>query len=690
WLAGAWWLLPRLVRSAYDGTSLPFLNALISGQDVHPVERYLAQAERLAAGGTVVLAAGIVLAFLVAAYREPLGRTFRRLCRTEPRGSAARIVALAATLGIGFGALEAGAVWTRFRLAGVISEGNNPDTLWMAPAVLGIFFALIGIGLFVALGDRERGLSYRIVVAVCVALGAYGVLRGLRWGLYTWSVWLLAVALGVQLARVLDRRPGALRRLRRAALPATVVLSGAILLVPLGESFLERRHLASLPDAGDLPDVLLIVLDTVRGENMGLYGYERPNTPAIEQRAAEGLAFEHAIATSPWTLPTHASLFTGRWDHELSTDWETPLDDEHRTLAEFLSENGYATAAFVANLGNAAETTGLGRGFARYADHPRSWEGWLVSAFVPRRVSRWIWPRISTRWSTLGRRYAPDITDDALGWIEELPDRPYFAFLNYFDAHAPYEIHEPFLTRFPSEPPDTVVLDAGGEPQAISYRLQRAIDGYDTSIALIDEEIGRLLDALEARGTLDNTIVVITSDHGEHLGDHGLMDHGNSLYAQLLRVPLVLRYPGRVPAGGRVVEPVSLRDIPSMILDLAGLESPFPGRSLLWAADAGGSLLRRPLLAEVSAAPHEGFYEGPTSRGDMKSVVVGPLHYILNGDGAEELYDLTVDPDEVNDLSETERGHLALPELRAALGRALAREAPDPALASTENRAYGK
>ena len=200
--------------------------------------------------------------------------------------------------------------------------------------------------------------------------------------------------------------------------------------------------------------------------------------------------------------------------------------------------------------------------------------------------------------------------------------------------------------------------------------LRMVSDAYDDCLAYIDEQLGRLLGELGRRGRLEETLVIVTADHGEHFGEHGLYGHASSLYDQEVRVPLVI-VPPRGGEAGRVVERVvSLRDIPATVVDLAGLgaDSPFPGRSLArcWAPGSGpAGPADRPVLVEVEepaqASPNQG--RSPIFRGSMKAVIADGRAYIRNGDGVEELYDVAGDPGESHDLAGTPE---ALPQLERA------------------------
>jgi arylsulfatase A-like enzyme len=416
-------------------------------------------------------------------------------------------------------------------------------------------------------------------------------------------------------------------------------------------------------------NVLLVVLDTVRAESLSLYGYLRPTTARLDERARAGVVFDRAVATAPWTLPTHGSLLTGRYPFELLADWEQPLGETYPTLAEVLGSRGYATGGFVANLMFTTRLSGLDRGFLRYSDHPLSLPVFATSAWTTRRLFLRAWKYAPSWRDYPDRKYAEDVNREFLFWLDRVGDRPFFAFLNYFDAHEPYELHGDILGTFPPEPPRTRDVVEGGAVRELPYETMREIDAYDTDIAYIDRQLESLFLELERRGVLQNTLVIVTSDHGEHLGDRGLRSHGNSLYSQLVRVPLVFLFDGRLPRGVRIDAPVSLRAVPATIVDLVGLDdTPFPGTSLAEAWSGAGDPHGQGLaLSELTLSPFGGVPQGPIAAGAMKSLVLGTLHYIRNGDGTEELYDLASDPREFRDLSETDIGRAELARLRSLL-----------------------
>ena len=428
------------------------------------------------------------------------------------------------------------------------------------------------------------------------------------------------------------------------------------------------------PSPHSAPNVLLIILDTVRAPSLSLHGYERRTTPNLERLAKAGMLFERAVATDSWTLPSHVSMFTGRYPHELSADRKTPLDFTYPTLAEVLSARGYLTAGFVANLEYCTSESGLGRGFAHYDDYDVSPGDFILAWSLGNYLSQR--PRIRQlvdNWNSLDRKSASQVNSEFLEWLDHKGSRPFFAFLNYFDAHAPYYPPEPFDTMFgPTTPRDGPVSEKWLHKKDIPTDvLQAEINAYDSTIAYLDHEVGLLLDELGKRGVLENTVVIVTADHGEEFGEHDVFGHGQSLYLPSLHVPLMILYPGRVPAGKSVAEVVSLRDMVATVMDLANLasESAFPGKSLAryWKNPPGAhdptSAVAFSELKFAGAFP-QWF---PIAKGNIQSLVANGYHYIKNGDGREELYDWLVDPWEQRDLSGTEGGRKEMAQFRIQL-----------------------
>jgi arylsulfatase A-like enzyme len=276
----------------------------------------------------------------------------------------------------------------------------------------------------------------------------------------------------------------------------------------------------------------------------------------------------------------------------------------------------------------------------------------------------------------LGRKDAPEISHAFLDWIQHRQGRPWFAFLNYYDAHRPYQPPAPFDTLFASgeiRPDPRFRQDEDPENPWTDGDARNFIAAYDGAIAYLDAELGKLFAELERRGEFRRTLVIVTSDHGEEFGEHRLYDHGHSLYQPALHVPLLLWWPGEAPAGLRIEEAVSLRDIPATVAHAAGIgtESPFPGRSLtrFWQGDAGVPDTVVSGVRRVARQP--AWY--PASRGDLIALAVDSLRFIRNlGDDSGELYNYLADPGERVRLEATDPGRTSVQRFRARIDALLA------------------
>lgn len=570
---------------------------------------------------------------------------------TEHGCEICRTLTTAAWFGVVAGLTEASVLVVSARVSGEPRWAYSPDVLWIAPVTMAFILAIVATTTALVRLVRPDWMPLRLQHLAIVTVAVYPVLRVAVPGLFGWAAALLALGVGVRGSDWLRGHPDAWKRVVRRTLPPAAVGVAMVFAVFTGRPrWVEANTLDALPTASaDAPNVLLLILDTVRDRNLGLYGYDRATTPELTSFARGGVTFERAVAPSSWTLPTHATLFTGTWPWEHEADWARGLDELDPTLAEAFSDRGYVTGGFVGNLYYASQRTGLDRGFLHYDDRPRWTErmveqSWLAGAIV-RRINR-----LRGEYDLLARRTAAELNDATLSWIDRRADRPFFVFINYYDAHGPY-LPPVSTDRF--GPIDERGWLADGEPPS-AEAAARLLPGYDASIHYLDARIGELLDALEERGALDNTIVVVTSDHGEEFFEHGLLDHGNSLYLQALGVPLVVRYPPAVPAGRRVAEAVSLRDVPRTIVELAGLgdDDGLPGTSLapLW-SDASAPWTD-PVLASLSAKPWDVQSWYPLREGSQRSIVVEGQHLIVSSDGFVELYDIVADPDEQMNLAE--------------------------------------
>ena len=533
---------------------------------------------------------------------------------------------------------------------------------WMVPVANGMIFLVPALLLTITDLLFPKLVPFRLILFVFLGMTAAAFLF-LFTGVSTYTLAILAVGLGFQLSRVLGRQRSGLERL---VLRTTPWMLGTVALLAVGMigwgRWSERRAAARLAAAPDgAPNVLLIILDTVRAANLSLYGYGRETTPNLKTFATGGVRFDQAFSAAPWTLPSHASLVTGRWPHELTADWVTPLDGQYPTLAEFFTRHGYLTGGFVANVGYVAREFGMARGFSHYQDYPITVATILQSSSIGRKIDRSQQLRKLVRSDQhMVRVPAPTINGGLLDWLDENGKRPFFAMLNYYDAHGPYLPPAPYDRMFdPKGRPNNYsalhrYLSRPSPTPPAAAMIEREMAQYDGALAYLDHELGDLFRELERRGMLNNTIVIVTADHGEEFGEHGVFDHGNSLYRPAVHVPLLIVAPGHAPAGTRVGAAVTLRDIAHTLAELVtpGESNPFPGMSLsrFWTDSLP---VEDPILSEVSKGIRTPKWY-PVTKGDMKSVVAESLRYIRDGDGQEELYGLFSDQWEAHDMLKTD------------------------------------
>lgn len=447
------------------------------------------------------------------------------------------------------------------------------------------------------------------------------------------------------------------------------------------------------------PDVIVVVWDTVRADHLSLYGYPRPTTPNLEALGRRGVVFEQARSPGIWTLPSHASLFTARWpeSHGAEERWMW-LDDRFHTMAEHFADAGYDTLSVAANA-LLCDETNLVQGFATRATNYRgafAKEARAATAakLLPEDRSNELAPgwrppehgAKNAEWArAVFKDAAPVATERLLGWIDER-ERPYFAFVNLMEAHTPRVPSRASRERVLADDPELVPLGLATDAahirlhfynfghQVYSDRELEAIGGvYDAALRDLDDALGTLVAGLEARGRLGRTVIVVTSDHGENLGDHGRFNHRYGLWDTLARVPLVVVAPGLRPE--RRAGPVSTLDVFPTVARLAGLAAPETDGGDLWLRPAPAmTTLLVPLLREVESvrAVHPEVDPAPWLRAGH-ALVTGTDKVVAWSDGVWEAYDLELDPGE--------RGPLPAPEpARAALRAALAGIRPyDPA-----------
>jgi len=549
------------------------------------------------------------------------------------------------------------------------------EILWISPAFHVLLFLLMTVGLVVLFALLRRRLPLAAVAGVLGGVGVFSYL--LRVAKFPQiAAIILSVGVGVQIGRMLRHREDRwLPFLRRSF----VLLFGGVFLLGTGSilwaGWRERDMVRALPPPPtNAPNVLLITLDTLRADHLSSYGYARKTTPNLDRLAERGVLFEFAFANSSWTLPAHASLLTGRLPSEHGADWRSPMDAGIPTLAETFSAAGYRTGGFVANNLYLGQEWGLARGFSRYEAHGSALLDDLQRTVLGTKMLKVILPRLGYL-DIPGRKRAGTVNQEFFDWLDGFQGWPFFAFLNYLDVHDPYVTLDPYHSKFSSDVTHGEAINFQFQAHAFrrkhdlsSQDVTREINGYDGCLAYLDAEVGALLSELERRGLAKNTLVIVTSDHGEAFGNHDLFGHGNSLYLETLHVPLILVWPGKVPAGARIPQVVGLEQIPATVQELLALPGEnFSGDSLskLWFGteqSPGGATV----VSEISQLK-EGRPTYPTWSSGWKSLVTPDWHFLLSDSGGTELYAWREDPKELRNLVETEEGRATVKQLQAQL-----------------------
>ncbi|MCL4524484.1 MAG: sulfatase [Acidobacteria bacterium] len=588
-------------------------------------------------------------------WRRSLAASLQELGYGAPAEDAAKHALVAgAWLGLVFGFLEAAQHWIFRPYPNLLTIHKvSAQIFWVAPALNMLICLVLACSCILVGKVLRRWPASFLAVMLCAAFGVFGLLTLVK-KIHNAGAALAALGVAVALARTLNARPAGWRFFART-LPALLLLMALIGFgVPLFDRYRERAEVAALPPPpSGAPNVLVIVMDTARADHLSLHGYARPTTPKLDRWAQRGTVFDNAWSTSSWTHPAHASLLTGRPAYEHGADRGTRLDARYPVLGEFFVSHGYRTAAFSANDIWISPEYGFGRGFQRF----RVYNIWSLAArtVYGRKIYSFLTERLH-KYDLPVRRNAAVVNKDVLQWLDENSGRPFFALINYFDAHDPYWPTPEYAAKFAGQDPPGFVPGA--------ERYKRAINNYDGLLAYLDDQIDALFSELARRGLAENTIVVLTSDHGESLGNHGEPQHGKNLYQEVMRVHLVVVGRGRVAAARRVDAPVSLSNIPATLAELLGWEkdSPFPGPSF-------ASFLQPQAPAEMP--PDEtvlGELKAIGGAVTMKSLVNREWQYIWNAKGGrEELYRLQEDPKELTDLAQTPEGRAAVLEFREKL-----------------------
>jgi arylsulfatase A-like enzyme len=542
--------------------------------------------------------------------------------------------AVAGLAGLGFGLVittASGQYAARWLLQAV-------RTYWAV--VLTSAISLLGVVAAKALLGGSRAFHLLLELGVILILGSIAYILG-----KSFSLRILSVTLGIIFA----------------------LLLACLGIYCLRPSFLATAAAAGPEASAGKPNIILITLDTVRADHLSLYGYSRATTPNLDKWAQQGVVFENAIAPSSWTLASHASMFTGLLPHQHGADRVNPWDRSRWTLAEVLRSWGYATAGFTSNLYYGEGGWGMDQGFDLYDDDSTSVRHNLRALIFGEKVlqplyDRWMRP------DYFDRRNAREINQDVVRWLEHAAPRPYFLFINYFDAHDPYFTPHPHAAAF-GDAPAAVIKETQSaymtESTAHLSAPMRAslVASYDYCLAFLDETVGELLDSLARLPGWEKTIVIITSDHGEAIGEHDTYGHGRTLYREVLRVPLIILGP-TIPRDVRIAHLAETRQLFSTVLRFGGKDDLTFRRTSLqrfWTpgyqtVESDGSAISEATL-------------GFRSQGDAAIVSLSSegWHYLRRSGGEEELFDLTKDPGEQVNLAQSPESMSTVEELRGRL-----------------------
>lgn len=447
----------------------------------------------------------------------------------------------------------------------------------------------------------------------------------------------------------------ALALLMTGPIPLLFVLPGA-------KTTQAAEHRPSPPPGA--PNILWVIFDTTRADHLSLYGYERQTSPHLDQFAADSVVFERAYSTASWTAPSHASMLTGLYPRQHGCTFEhTYLAQDIPYLPEILAEAGYDTALFTGNPWLDVHS-GLSRGFLHKVP---SWRSSFTTWFM---LAGSLQRHFSLIEVDKGAAHSnAELERWLLTRTERTESRPFFAFVNYTEAHVPYfdipaEDRAAFMPegvpwleqKALSEHTATSELRNRYAPDVLSERDQTIVKAlYDGGIRYEDRRFGELIELLRRRGELDQTLVIVTADHGELLGEHDRYGHGQTLDHPLVHVPLVMRWPGHIPGGVRSDVPVQLTELFGTVLEAAGL--PEVQHPSLFSVLKGVAPMDRPIFAELfPPLRSERFIERLRAVGhdpltyQFTSIQKSNLRFVRGPASAENLFDLSADPGETHNL----------------------------------------
>ena len=406
------------------------------------------------------------------------------------------------------------------------------------------------------------------------------------------------------------------------------------------------------------PNILFIVLDSLRADHLSLYGYPLDTSPNLDKFAKDSVVFDNAVSAGAFSLTSHASFFTGKYPfHHKATKSNQKLDDKETTLAEILRAKGYNTAGFVGSVFLKAKY-GFAQGFNTYKSRADFFEYMnTYQSFNIRSVLRLIIPGFERNiLNTDGHGISEEMNRDIFKWLGKNKAGPFYMFINYMDVHEPYDsVGKEFRKYFTNETVDyrEIVKATGIKRHGnISEDLVNHMVGlYDAEIFYLDRNLQKLFDKLDELGIKNNTIIIITSDHGEEFYEHGGFGHSATLYEEVIHVPFIVHYPKEfIPQ--RIEERVEIISILPTVLDVLNMAIPedIDGASLVPLIKNTGEYKRRYAVSQISGRP---YLDQPDqysiSDGSWKLIEVSPE----KEDMPSSLFNLKTDPQEQNNLYDT-------------------------------------
>lgn len=416
---------------------------------------------------------------------------------------------------------------------------------------------------------------------------------------------------------------------------------------------------------------MLISIDTLRADHLSCYGYHKMTTPNLDRIGDEGVVFENAYSTAAWTPPAHASMLTGLYPSSHGVVDNNRLSKTIPTLAEVLLKSGYKTAGFVNN-SQVGELVGFERGHETFVE---VWKGTSGMSIARRGMNYLV--RNSMELMGINDHGAERTNQLAQRWIRENKGNPFYMFIHYIEPHNPINAPHPFKNKYwdnknnQNIDKEKLYLVAHNPLICFTNHIRLNEDEiialkalYDGEVSYLDHKIGELIEFLKRNHTYDQTLIIITADHGEHFGEHGLYSHVASLYEPILHIPLIIKYPEWIDKRARISELAQLIDIYPTVVEALDLDQRFlkgvQGTSLFetnktakyhdciiaeWEGRIPDFVLKR--MKHSDGDPIVDKFREP-----MAMIREGHYKYILNSKGRDELYDLDNDKREVNNISE--------------------------------------